>query len=114
VQKAVGTLINESELKRAKAMPNYEQEYELRFSSRGLGSIFNVADIDFAVNLGEQYANPDYNPKAIKVKYPYIEKDAEIYAIGADPVDGVTQSLGYVWLGYLITGFMRWEQFYGH
>jgi hypothetical protein len=45
------------------------------------GSIFSIADIDFAVKLGEQYANPDYNSKAAKVKYPYIEKDAEIYAV---------------------------------
>jgi hypothetical protein len=48
-------------------------------------SIFSIADIDLAVKLGEQYANPDYNPKAAIVKYPYIEKDAEIYAVGADP-----------------------------
>ena len=52
-----------------------------------------------AVKLGSEYANPDYNPKAGKVKYPYIEKDAEIYVIGADP-----GGLGYSKFGLCMVG----------
>jgi hypothetical protein len=86
IKKALGTLISEQEVEKVRRQGNYQQEFELRFGTYGgVGSIFNIADIDFAVKLGEQYANPSYNPKASKVKYPYIEPDAEIYAIGADP-----------------------------
>jgi hypothetical protein len=84
-QKAVGTLFNQGEIEKSKRQPNFQQEFELRFGSHGTGTIFSLADIDFAINLGTQYANPNFNPKAAKCRYPYIEEDAEIYAIGADP-----------------------------
>jgi hypothetical protein len=86
LQKAIGTLISEREAQKVKNQKNYLQEFELRFGAYDeVGSIFNIADVDFAVKLGEQYANPSYNPKASQRKYPYIERDAEIYALGIDP-----------------------------
>jgi hypothetical protein len=85
IQKALGSLISEQEAQKVRRQGNYKQEFELRFGTYGdIGSIFNIADIDFAIKQGEQYNNPAFNPKAAKVRYPYIEPNAEIYSIGAD------------------------------
>lgn len=88
IQKALNTLISQQEADKVRRQSgaSYRQEFELQFGNfGGAGTIFNIADIDFAVKLGEKYADPKYNPKAAKVRYPYIEPNAEIYALGADP-----------------------------
>jgi hypothetical protein len=92
IQKALGTLISEQEAEKVRRQGNYEQEFELRFGSYGVGTIFNLADIDFAVKVGKEYANPDYNPKAAKTPYPYMDsKNTEVFAIGCDPGFGLSK-----------------------
>ncbi|MDQ3966772.1 MAG: hypothetical protein M3275_00070 [Thermoproteota archaeon] len=56
VQSAVGTLITKSEWERAKLQPNYEQEFELRFSSYGIGSISHLLTLIFVSSLGVSIA----------------------------------------------------------
>jgi hypothetical protein len=84
-QKAYGTLFTEQEIQQAKKQPNFEQEFELRFGSYGAGTIFNLADIDFALKMGEKYCDPEYNPDVKINGYPRIgDPRAEIHAIGVD------------------------------
>jgi hypothetical protein len=91
-QKAYKTLFTEREIAQAKKQPNFEQEFELRFGSYGAGTIFNIADIDFAIKVAKQYCNSDYNPYFTKLDYPAIgEERAEIHAIGCDPGFGLSK-----------------------
>jgi hypothetical protein len=84
-QKAYGTLFTEQEIQQAKKQPNFEQEFELRFGSYGSGTIFNLADIDFALKMGEKYCDPVYNPDVKIHGYPRIgDERADIHAIGVD------------------------------
>jgi len=85
ITKPLGTLISEEEHEKIKRQPFYQQEMLLKFGSYGTGTIFNIADIDFAMKMGERYNNPKYNPKASHTKYPYIEPHAEFFSIGCDP-----------------------------
>lgn len=70
-QKMYDTLLSESELQEAKKQPNFPQEFELRFGFfNTTGTIFSLADIDNAVKLGKQFADPNYNPDCLKRPYP--------------------------------------------
>jgi hypothetical protein len=86
-QKALGTLFTNVEIAQAKKQPGFSQEFELKFGSYySQGTIFNLADIEQAINLGKRYANPKFNPMAAKVPYPYIDPIAEVqHYIGCDP-----------------------------
>jgi hypothetical protein len=84
IQKALGTLISIEEANKIRASPNYLQEFELRFSSYGAGSIFSLDDISKAVGMGKRYANPKFNPMAAKVPYPYVDPTVQHY-LGCDP-----------------------------
>jgi hypothetical protein len=85
-EKAYGTLFSEQEIAQARRMPNWEQEMCLRFGNYGTNSIFSLSDVDRAIKLGTQYADPQFNPTAAKVRYPYIDKDgSEGYFVGVDP-----------------------------
>ena len=87
IQKAIGSLISEREAEKVRRSPNYLQEFELRFQSYGLGSIFSMADLDFAQKVAKKYEDPEYNAAAKTAGYPTIGADpaVELYAIGVDP-----------------------------
>ena len=92
-QKAVGTLFTLQEIAQAKRQPNFEQEFELRFGSYGIGTIFSMADIDRATKLAQRYSS-------ILPKYPYIERqDYEMYSIGADVGGWGHNKFGIVLIG---------------
>lgn len=88
ITKAVGknNLISEAEHEKIKMQPYYNQEALLRFGSYGQNSLFSLDTIDYCVQLGKQYADPNHNPIAAKNPYPYVEhRNTEVFALGCDP-----------------------------
>jgi hypothetical protein len=75
IQKALGTLISEQEAEKVRRQGNYQQEFELQFSSYGQNSVFSLADIDNAVKQGEQFYK----------SHKFDAKAAEAFFIGVDP-----------------------------
>jgi hypothetical protein len=89
-QKALGTLISKQEIEQARKQPGFAQEFELRFGSAyTVGTIFPLSDIDYALQLGKEYAtDPQLNQLAEQnaAGYPAIDPlHTELFAIGVDP-----------------------------
>jgi hypothetical protein len=93
-QKGIGTIFTEKEIANARRMSNFEQEFELKFGSYGMGTIFSIADIDRATKLAERYVTTPTR------KYPYIERENyEMYSIGADVGGWGHNKFGIVLIG---------------
>jgi hypothetical protein len=81
-------LFSEEEIRLAKLQPNFEREFNLQWGY-GQSNLFRADDLQRAMDMGLQYANPKFNADVVKRPYPdtlYEEATAQI--IGVDPGGG--------------------------
>jgi hypothetical protein len=93
IQKALSTLISKQEAEKVRRQGNYAQEFELRFGSYGVGTVFSLSDIDRAVEMGKELQEEGED---------YIDlKNGQTYSIGADPGGWGHSKFGIVMVGLL-------------
>jgi hypothetical protein len=80
-------LFTEDEIRLAKLQPNFAREFGLQWGI-GMGNVFNPADLQRAIDLGSQYADPGFNEDCIRRPYPYTIYPEGQAVIGVDPAGG--------------------------
>lgn len=100
-RQVVGKLFTKEEIDIARRTNfAFDREYALAFGF-GMGNVFNPADLQKAIDLGKQHADPRFNEDCIKRPYPNTIYPEGRAVIGVDP--GAAGSL------FAICGIQLWN-----